>query len=358
MDGPFCLLYTWRWLEGLVPDRGTEIKRARLARTSDVGEAREVFSRVYAAATLEPRRDAPFACALDTASFGAVRAVTAEWAGGGRASVPTIGEHYHLHYSAGGECSAAYAGEPIAVIPGRGGALFSPGRPSSHDAAPGYRGRTLSIARGALDAHFTALTGAELRGPILFEAALDIADGPGRTVHEVAQLVRAELERPWASPMLLTALRDALFTSLLTHTRHSLSETLEAPPSRVVRACVRKAEEYMAAHAAEPITLADIVAAAGVPERTLRAAFVASRRMPPMEFLRQCRFELARRSLAEPSPSTSIAGVLRALGFGHAGRFSVDYKRRFGQSPSETLSAGRAAAGLPRALLFGRGSAR
>jgi transcriptional regulator GlxA family with amidase domain len=105
----------------------------------------------------------------------------------------------------------------------------------------------------------------------------------------------------------------------------------------------------MAAHAAEPITLTEIVAAAGVPERSLRAAFVACRGMPPMEFLRQRRFELAHRYLAEPSASTSVAGVVTALGFGHPGRFSVEYKRRFGASPSETLAVGRAAVGLPEA---------
>lgn len=327
---------------------GARIARAQLVRTRDVGEAREVFSRVYAEATLESKHDTPFGCALDLVSFGATRVVMGDWTGGGQASLPDSGEHYVLSLSAGGESAGDHAGEPFRVVPGRRGALFSPGRSCFLDVDAAFHGRTLVIDRGALDAHFTALTGAALRGPILFDVALDLEDGPGRTVHEVAQLFRREIEQPWASPMLLTALRGALFTSLLVHTRHSQSAILHAPQPRVAPVCVRKAEEYMAAHAAEPITLADVVAAAGVPERSLRAAFVACRGMPPMDFLRRRRFELARRHLAEPSASTSVAGVVAALGLGHPGRFSVEYKRRFGESPSEALSAGRAAAGLPR----------
>ncbi|TKD12358.1 AraC family transcriptional regulator [Polyangium fumosum] len=327
---------------------GAGIARAELVRTRDVGEAREVFSRVYAGATLEPMRDAPFACALEVVSFGATRVVKGDWTGGGQASLPDLGEHYVLSLSAGGVSAGDHAGEPFRVVPGRRGALFSPGRSCVLDVDAEFHGRTLVIDRGALDAHFTTLTGNALRGPICFEVSLDLEDGPGRTVHEVAELFRREIEQPWASPMLLTTLRGALFTSLLVHTRHNQSALLDAPLPRVAPACVRKAEEYMAAHAAEPITLADVVAAAGAPERSLRAAFVACRGMPPMDFLRRRRFELARGHLAEPSADTSVAGVVAALGLGHPGRFSIEYKVRFGESPSETLSAGRAAAGLPR----------
>ncbi|WP_438031250.1 AraC family transcriptional regulator [Sorangium sp. So ce233] len=327
---------------------GAGIARAQLVCTGDVGEAREAFRRVYVDATLEPRRGTSFGCAMEVASFGTIRVVTDDWPGGGRAFVPAVGEQYILSLSAGGESAGDHAGEPFRVVPGRRGALFSPGRSCSLDVSGEFHGRTLVIDRGALDAHFTTLTGAALRGPIRIGTALDIEDGPGRTVHEVAQLFRRQIEQSWASPMLLAGLRGALFTSLLVHTRHSLSEILDAPQPRVAPACVRRAEEYMAAHAAEPITLADIVAAAGVPERSLRAAFVASRGMPPMDFLRWRRFELARRQLAEPSAGTSVAGVVAALGLGNPGRFSVEYKRRFGESPSETLSAGRATAGLPR----------
>ncbi len=188
---------------------------------------------------------------------------------------------------------------------------------------PRDQGRTLSIESGALEAHFRALIGRELHAPLLFDAALDLEAGPGTTVHGLAQLFRSEVERPGASPLLALGLRDALFTSLLTNANHTSSALLDAPPPRVAPGAVRRAEEFIAAHAAEPIALTDIVAAAGVPARSLRAAFATFRGIAPMELLRQRRFELAHRRLTEATEGTTVASVVAALGLGGAGRFSV-----------------------------------
>ncbi len=117
-------------------------------------------------ATIESKRDAPFGCALEVVAFGATRAVSGDWTGGGQATLPDIGEHYVLSLSAGGASAGDHAGEPFFVVPGRRGALFSPGRSCWLDINTPFHGRTLVIDRAALDAHFTALTGTQLRGPI------------------------------------------------------------------------------------------------------------------------------------------------------------------------------------------------
>ena len=46
--------------------------------------------------------------------------------------------------------------------------------------------------------------------------------------------------------------------------------SIVCPPASAAPGHVRRAEEYILAHAAEPLTLADIVAAAGVPARATR----------------------------------------------------------------------------------------
>ncbi|WP_395849692.1 helix-turn-helix domain-containing protein [Cystobacter fuscus] len=104
-------------------------------------------------------------------------------------------------------------------------------------------------------------------------------------------------------------------------------------------------QEFIEAHAGEPISLADIVAAAGVPERSLRAAFITARGMPPGAFLRRRLFEIARQRLLAGAPGTTVAGVVASLGFVSGGRFSVEYKKLFDESPSDTLAASRGPAG-------------
>jgi transcriptional regulator GlxA family with amidase domain len=96
----------------------------------------------------------------------------------------------------------------------------------------------------------------------------------------------------------------------------------------------------MEAHLTLAIGLADITVAAGVPGRTLLEHFRRYHGVSPMAYLRRARFAKVREALrhAEPENVTSIA---MSLGFSHMGRFSVEYRKRFGESPSETLRQSR-----------------
>lgn len=319
-----------------------------------------MFAAIYADATLEPMPGVAFRCVLDVVSCGPVRVVSGDWRGGGRAVVPALAGRYVLTLAAEGHNEGEQGGERYSAAPARSGALFSPGRSITMNAAPSFQGRSLAIEEGALRAQFRALTGRDPLAPLRFDAALDLAAGPGATLHGLVRLFRAEIERQGASRLAVVSLRDALFTNLLTNVNHSGSAQLEAPPPRVAPGSVRRAEEFIAAHAAEAITLSDIVAAAGVPARSLRAAFASFRGVAPMEFLRQRRFDLAHRRLSEASAETTVAGVVAALGLGGAGRFSVEYRKRFGRSPSETLALGRAGQGmaLGRGVALGQAAGR
>jgi AraC-like DNA-binding protein len=272
---------------------------------------------------------------------GSVSIVQGRWGGTFRANTPVVSD-YILMLHAGGAGTAEHERARFALLPGRTGALFSPGGGAVYEGEAGDH-ETIVVARGALEAHLTALTGQAPGRAILFAPQLDLERGPGATVLQLTQLFRREAERPGGSPFLLAGLRDALFTSLLIAARHSHSHLFEGSPARIAPGCVKRAEEFIAAHAGEPITLADIVAAAGAPARSLRAAFTSSRGVAPMEMLRRHRFDLARQRLIDAAPGTTVASVVAALGLGNPGRFSVEYKKRFGVSPATTLAQGRGA---------------
>lgn len=272
-------------------------RAVRLIDTTDVDEARLAYRRIYADAVIEPIRGAPFGCTFDVVSCGAINVVAASWPGGGRIAIPLVCDRYVLWFSAGGTASGEHGGVGFAVTPGRGGALFSAGRGAVICSGASYQGHTIAIERGALEAHLRALTGHEPRGPIAFDVAVDLEAGPGATVFDVASAFRREVQRPDASPFLIAVLRDALLTSLLTNTSHTAAALLASPPRPATQDCVRMAEEYIAAHASEPITLADVAAAARVPARSLQAAFLARRGTTPAAFLAVRRREQARAAL-------------------------------------------------------------
>ena len=77
-----------------------------------------------------------------------------------------------------------------------------------------------------------------------------------------------------------------------------------------------------------------------VSERTLRTAFAEAYGMSPLQYLKSIRLLQARRALRNSNPrrTTVLREALRS-GFWHMGRFSAEYKKRFGELPSATLRA-------------------
>ena len=112
-------------------------------------------------------------------------------------------------------------------------------------------------------------------------------------------------------------------------------------PGAVEPAVVRRAVEFIDAHAAEAIGLARIAAAARVGPRGLQLAFRRHRGVTPLEYVRTVRMERARADLlaADPAAGHTVRAIASRWGFTHHGHFAIDYRRRYGCSPSTTLRA-------------------
>ena len=106
-------------------------------------------------------------------------------------------------------------------------------------------------------------------------------------------------------------------------------------PERIVRL----AEERFFASQGAAVSLADLCAATGVSQSTLYRAFDAVCGEPPLAYFHKRRLTVARRVLVKSS--ARHGGVKRAAmaaGLTEFGRFSVEYRRLFGESPSATLN--------------------
>jgi AraC-like DNA-binding protein len=77
--------------------------------------------------------------------------------------------------------------------------------------------------------------------------------------------------------------------------------------------------------------------------RAMFMAFKKARGYTPMAFLRRVRLEQTRRILQKPDETTSVTAVSFSCGFNNSGYFARDYKKAFGELPSATLAAARAA---------------
>ena len=99
---------------------------------------------------------------------------------------------------------------------------------------------------------------------------------------------------------------------------------------RRTAANVRRAVTYIEANLTAPVTLEDIVRAAGVSDRGLFRHFRSATGVSPMAYLRNARFERVRDALRQAGVEDKIVDIATLWGFDHMGRFAVQYRRRFG----------------------------
>lgn len=162
-----------------------------------------------------------------------------------------------------------------------------------------------------------------------------VLDHLHRDVLGVPAIAESPLARAEAFRMLAQATLQTFPNSAL----QAASDPTRSGPGGVEPAVVRRAVEFIETHAGEPIGLAEITGAARVGARGLQLAFQRNRGTTPLAYLRGVRMERARADLvaADPGAGDTVAAIASRWGFTHHGHFAIDYRRRYGCSPSQTL---------------------
>jgi AraC-like DNA-binding protein len=257
----------------------------------------------------------------------------------GRNQLPAV---YWVHFTLQGSLQAVVRGQVFDGNEHRGIVLSPVGDKVLHTSADNAR-LSLAVREEALNRHLAALLGEEPREPLEFAAAIGAASGHGRRLAGILHWAAAESERGALLGHALVAARFEAFVldALLLFQPHNHSEALRSVERRIAPRDVRRARDYIHEHLASPITLADLVEASGVPGRTLLQHFRDVHGVSPMRYVRDLRMARVRAELASGTVQCVADCALR-WGFAHAGRFSIEYRRRFGESPSSTLARARA----------------
>ena len=182
----------------------------------------------------------------------------------------------------------------------------------------------------------SALTGRAATRRLDFEHALALqTPQPAALLNILETLLRAiDTASPGSAKLVLPELENALIVSFLCTAQHTYRDVLEHPTSGAAPWQVRRAESYIEAHWDRPLAIEDLVLATGVSARSLFRAFRKSRGYSPLEFARQRRLQQARRLLESPHRLVSVTEVAVACGFENLSRFSKDFARAFGETPS------------------------
>jgi AraC-like DNA-binding protein len=199
----------------------------------------------------------------------------------------------------------------------------------------------MSLSGATVIRQLVALLGGPVHASLEFAAPLDVRSGYGLSIARFMRTAAADLECAdgWLhNPIAMSLFEQFIVGALLLSHRHNYSEALSLPQKSISPRDVKRAIDYIRANLDTAVTLADIVAAAGVPGRTLFKHFRAFTGMSPMNYLRATRMERIRAALLDAEHEESIAGIAARYGFDHPGRFALEYRKRFGEKPSQTCA--------------------
>ena len=178
--------------------------------------------------------------------------------------------------------------------------------------------------------------------PVRFEATAPRSPDRARLWSAAASHARAvaAVHEVFANELV----RDTVFRSLTAALVSAFpSDLLGLPAARdgatATPAAVRRAIAYMEENVAEPISVADIAAAARLSARGLQEAFRRVVGDTPTRYLRRMRLEAARADLQrrERTDGATVAQIAHRWGFTHVPRFATYYRETFGESPRDTL---------------------
>ena len=249
------------------------------------------------------------------------------------------GDRFRLLTAMTGKCEATIGRNKV-TIDGRQSCIISPGQSTGLAVEGSHDWLNIRVEPYALERKLASLLGARPSGRLEFEAAVD-RNRP--QVQNLWRLIRFFAEQfdvnadPLPTPV-LRELEETVLVAFLYANPHTFSHLLDREAKDTVPSHVRLAEQYIEAHWDQAIGIESLVEETGVGARAIFKAFRKTRGYSPMAFVRMVRLKEAHKMLSAPDAETSVTKVAFACGFGNLGHFARDYRKAFGERPSETLA--------------------
>ncbi len=160
-------------------------------------------------------------------------------------------------------------------------------------------------------------------------------DGYGASLLRLIMYSWRELSENSSHPAAKKQIEEHLVTLFLLS--FMADDDTAASAANSVPKYLRRAEEFIASNLSDPPSLDKIARVADVSVSTLTRSFRRKYGVTPMAFMKQRRLEMVRgQLLTARDDGTTVTDIATEQGFYHLGQFTVDYRKMFGESPSET----------------------
>lgn len=222
----------------------------------------------------------------------------------------------------------------------RCGTILNPDRPTRMEWRADCSKLMVQIKAQFLDAVAQEALGAPLPGPIRFDAAVNLDRSEGQQLRQLAVASTRAVEAgvlPVDQQTLSTLSAERqMARALLALQPSNISHMLARARGSCTSPQLRRALDFIHTNYFEDIRLEDIAKAAGAHPRTLQVGFRQTFEQSPIAYLRGIRLDQARYRLGRRMNRESVTDVAFGCGYSHLGRFSRDYRARFGFAPSAT----------------------
>ena len=308
--------------------------------TTDVDEARVEVGRLFCPHRLTPSGGADLRLRLSARRLGDLGLIRLDYGAPVRIEPGQLTSFYLVQRPLGGRAGIRQGKDEIVSSPSLASVL-SPHLPVTMSWGQDNAQSIVYFSRQAVQDHLGRLLGHPVSGPVHFELGMSSATAAAQAWLRAVDYVQQELDRGnpfFLDPRQRAQVEGMLIGQLLAAQPHNYSCALEsgvAAASRVVRAAV----ELIDGHYAEALTVPDLAEAVGVSVRALQEGFRRDLGSSPTAYLRERRLAAARTALLAADPrERKVSDIAPSHGFLHLGRFSVEYRRAFGESPSTTLA--------------------
>lgn len=254
-------------------------------------------------------------------------------------TIPPMEELYLVQVSLAGSARITSGGSTFELKQGEM-CVLNPDVKVEQVFGDGYRHFTVKFLKSSL----TTLLAQELGfkvGHLTFRSQPLRAEGAALSFAQLVSTVCLDLDSgasAFSHGRVVDALEHTLQRLLLATFPHNQSEFFDTAGTSPAPYYVKRVEEFIHQHPADPITLEEMIAVAGVSARSLHAGFRRFRGTTPMNYLKNCRLVLARRQLQEAAETgLTVTEVAMGCGFTHLSKFARDYYEKFGERPSATL---------------------
>ena len=202
----------------------------------------------------------------------------------------------------------------------------------------------IKLESATLESYLSTLLGRRQMRALDFEMDMDLSADSSATLLRTVQWILDELDQPGSllhtAPLAGQQYQRMLMWTLLHSQPNNYSAELAARELPQLPHYIPQTEQFIQAHYDESISLEQLVENANVSERTLLEGFKRYREVSPMKLLKLTRLDYVHLALKEAESATNnVTDIALACGFSQLGKFSTEYKERFGESPSDTLKA-------------------